>query len=39
MNKTQLIESIAGQEGLTKAAVGRVLERLLRAAVAEKSKK
>lgn len=29
MNKTQLIESIAGQEGLTKAAAGRVLEKLL----------
>jgi DNA-binding protein HU-beta len=29
MNKTQLIESIAGQEGLTKASAGRVLEKLL----------
>ena len=29
MNKAQLIESMAGQEGLTKAAAGRVLEQLL----------
>lgn len=29
MNKTQLIDSIAGQEGLTKAGAGRVLDNLL----------
>lgn len=29
MNKTQLIDSLAGQEGLTKAGAGRVLEKLL----------
>lgn len=29
MNKAQLIESIAGEEGLSKAAAGRVLEKLI----------
>lgn len=29
MNKSQLIETMSGHEGLTKAAAGRVLERLL----------